>query len=138
MHSIERAAADTAEEDVAIYLGFVEAAMRHGATAVAERMLCSDFVEHGVGADRRASDVLASLLARQARFPDAQWTIEQLVGLGGLVLCHVTMTCAQTSGRIVRGSETVIARVRAGRLAECWRVEDGALRSDEGSSRMAT
>ncbi len=138
MHSIEHAAAGSAEEDVAIYLGFVEAATRHGATAVAERMLSGDFVEHGVGADRPAAEVLAGLLARQARFPDAEWTIEQLVGVGGLVLCHVTMTCSQVSGRVERGSETVIARVRSGRLVECWRVEEGALRPSEGTSRSAT
>ncbi len=131
MHSSEHTGAGTAEEDVAIYLGFVEAATQRGAVLVAERLLSGDFVEHGVGADRRGEAMLARLLDRHARFPGAEWTIEQLVGVGGLVLCHATMTCSQASGYVARGSETVIARVRAGRLAECWRVEEGALRPED-------
>ncbi len=119
-----------ADTDVALYLGFVEELARADAGGIVARFLSPGFVEHVAGDDCTASETAERLVARRARFPDAEWTIELLAGIGGLVVCHSTMTCAGDASGRARGHEIVVARISEGRIAESWRVSDDELRTD--------
>lgn len=122
--------ATRADSDVALYLGFVEELASADAGGIVARFLAPGFVEHGAGNDCTASETANRLVARRARFPDAEWTIELLAGIGGLVVCHATMTCAGAAGGRARGQEIVVARISEGRIVESWRVSDDELRTD--------
>lgn len=115
------------ESDVALYLGFVEELGSADPAGIAARFLAHDFVEHGVHRDHSAAETVARLIERRARFPGAEWTIELVAGVGGLVVCDVTMSCDERRER-----EIVVARIHEGRIAECWRAGDAALDASAG------
>jgi hypothetical protein len=123
-----------AENDVALYFGFVEEVMRGGATGGTSRFFAADFVEHGAPVGRCGGGLVNCLAARRTRFPDAVWTIELLAGVGGVVVCHTSVTYPALAGGVTRGWETVVVRVAAGRIAESWRIRDEWLRAAEEES----
>ncbi|MEP6730184.1 MAG: ester cyclase [bacterium] len=116
-----------AEADVDVVHRFVEAVAREEAGTIKSRFFAADFVEHEAGVDFGAQEFIASLVARRARFPDVAWTVELLVSVAGLVVCHSTMTHREPTGAIARGRETVVLRIENGRFAECWRMCDERL-----------
>jgi hypothetical protein len=111
------------DADVALYYGLVEQLTCRGVSGAEPRLFTADFVEHGLTGDGSYVDFVARLAARRAQVPGAVWTIELLAGVGELVICHTTMTCP-SSGGAVREWETVVVRMHAGLIAECWRVSD--------------
>jgi predicted SnoaL-like aldol condensation-catalyzing enzyme len=125
------AASLAADDGVALYFGFVEEVMRGGETAGTSRFFASDFVEHAAPSAAPDAGLVKCLAARRTRFPDAVWTIELIAGVGGLVVCHTSVTCPAPAGCVARGWETVIVRIDAGRIAESWRVRDEWLRAAE-------
>ncbi|MDQ2667183.1 MAG: ester cyclase [Gemmatimonadota bacterium] len=119
-----RAAWRVSEADVAIYLTFVECLARGGSTSTARRFLAPGFIEHGEVRDRDGTELLDCLSARSAQAPDEDWAIDLLVSVGGLVVCHSSTTARLSTACASRAREIVIARITAGRIAECWRVCD--------------
>lgn len=106
------------------YYVFVEEVLQRGAVKIADKFLAPDFVEHGAAGDRNGPEFVAGLAERRARFPNAVWTIELLVVVGGLVICHKTMVTPESPGQ---GWESVVLRFDAGKIAECWRICDESL-----------
>jgi predicted SnoaL-like aldol condensation-catalyzing enzyme len=116
--------AAASDADARLYYIFIEEVLQRGAMGVAEQFLAADFVDHGASGDRLRHDFISELTIRRARFPDAVWTIELLADVGGLVVCHTTMTAP---GLAVPGWESVVIRCAAGKIAECWRISDHSL-----------
>jgi hypothetical protein len=110
-----------ADADVAVYYAFIEEVVHRGATQTTGRFLSATFVEHCDSTIRLGPEVLTWLAARRARFPGAVWVIDVLVGVCGLVVCQCTMTCETGMAEPMRISETVVARIADGRIAESWR-----------------
>jgi hypothetical protein len=123
------------EEDIALLYGFMEELIRDETADVAARFLAADFVAHDGPAARPRGEFVAHRAARHARFRDAVWTIELLASVGGLVICHTTLTCPEPPGGPPDPApgpwEMVVARVVAGRIAECWCACDERLRADD-------
>jgi predicted ester cyclase len=112
------------DADVAVYYAFIEEVVHRGVTEATGRFLAANFVEHCDATIRLGPEVLTWLAMRRARFPGAVWVIDLLVGVCGLVVCQCTMTCETEAGQPMRVSETVVARIADGRIAECWRASD--------------
>ncbi len=72
----------------------------------------------------RRDEFLSRVRGQRARFPDAVWTIELLVAVNGLVLCHATMTGSEQAAATTHTWESVVVRFAAGKMAECWRMRD--------------
>lgn len=113
-----------AEADVRLYYIFVEEVLQRGAVDAADRFLSVGFVEHGVTGDRDRQGFIAHLAARRERFPNAAWTIETLAGVGGLIVCYMTMT---TPGFHEQGWESVVIRFEDEKIAERWSICDRGL-----------
>lgn len=120
-----------ADADAGRYYVFVEEMLHRGNRGVAAEFLTTDFVEHGIGGDRFRDEFIEHLVARRARYPGALWTIELLVGVAGLVVCHTTVVKPESSEHAARMWETVVLRFTGGRIAECWRVCDERLLAAE-------
>lgn len=120
--------AGAVEADAGFYYVFVEEVMQRGAVKIASTFLSPDFVEHGTAGDRRGPEFVSRLAARRARFPNAVWTIELLVVVGGLVVCHTTMVTPEMTAQ---GWESVVIRFDSGKIAECWRICDESLSGAE-------
>lgn len=108
-----------AEADVGLYYMFVEEVLQRGSVDAADRFLATGFVAHGMTGDRSRQDFIAHLAARRERFPDAAWTIETLTGVGGLVVCYMTMI---TPGFPNHGWESVVIRFEDDKIAELWSI----------------
>lgn len=114
-------------EPDALYYAFVEEVMRRGTSAVAARLLADDFVAHDAVVTHTRDEFIAARAARHARLPDAEWTIELLVNVGGMVVCHAVVTAPAARPPVVAAWETVIARIVGERIAECWCACDARL-----------
>ena len=114
----------TAEADAALYYVFVEQALQRGSAGCVASFLTNDFVEHHAGRDRDGGEFATCIATRQARYPDAAWTIELLVTIGSLVVCYMTMTVPELTGQ---HWETIVSRFEGGKIAECWRMSDNRL-----------
>jgi predicted SnoaL-like aldol condensation-catalyzing enzyme len=112
------------ETEVALYYVFIEEVLQGGAVSRADRFLAAEFVEHGARGDRHRHDFVAHLAERRARFPNAVWTIESLAGVGGLVVCYMTVVTPELP---LQGWESVVIRFSAGKIAECWTICDSSL-----------
>jgi hypothetical protein len=130
-----RARACAVEADVAVFYRFIEAVARGATPSVVVQHLAQGFVEHGAGPDHDAVSLASGLAARRCRFHDAEWCIERLVGVGGLVICDAVLSWDRHDGGRDQARETLVARVEAGRIAECWRVGDARLRLDAALDR---
>ncbi len=119
-----RPTAGAVDADVGFYYVFVEEVLQRGAVKITETFLSPDFVEHGTAGDRCGPEFVSLLAARRARFPNAVWTIELLVVVGGLVICHTTMVAPGMPGQ---AWENVVIRFDSGKIAECWRICDESL-----------
>lgn len=124
-----RLATAAAEADAALYYIFIEEVLQRGAIGAADKFLAIDFVEHGPSGDRRRKEFVAGLGARRERFPNAMWTIELLVAVGGLVVCHTTMVNPELPAS---AWESVVIRFAGGKIAECWRICDSSLLLADG------
>lgn len=107
------------ETHVGLYYLFVEEVLQRGAMAAAERFLHNDFVAHGLSGDHDRQAFLMHLAARRARFPNAAWTIESLAGVGGLVVCYMTMIAP---GIPDQGWESLVLRFDSDRIVEWWSI----------------
>lgn len=117
-----RSPALASEADVARYYSFLEQ-VASGNPAPGDALLFApDFIEHGADGDSGCFDFIRRLRARHALFPDGVWTVELLAGVGGMVICHTTLARPASTGTSVVARETVVVRMEAGRIAECWRV----------------
>lgn len=126
-----------AEADIALYYAYVEALVQRGAPGLADRFLADDFVAHDGATVHGRAHFVADLVARHARHPNAVWTIELLTSVAGLVICHVTMTeptAPSSPAHPPAAWETVVARVAAGRIVECWCVCDDRLRASSAAA----
>ena len=112
------------ETDVGLYYIFVEEVLQRGAVAAADRFLAADFLAHGMAGDLDRCAFIAHLAARRARFPDAAWTIEALAGVGGLVVCYMTMTTPESADR---GWESLVIRFENDKIVEYWSICDRVL-----------
>lgn len=117
-------AATRAEAEIGLYYIFVEEVLQRGAVGAADRFLSAEFVEHGMTGDRNRRDFIAHLGARRERFPNAEWTIETLIGVGGFVVCYMTM---RAPGLPDPGWESVVIRFQSDRIAERWSICDPTL-----------
>lgn len=124
-----RAAGATADADADVgrYYVFVDQVLQRGMMEGVDEFLAADFIEHGVGGDRRREEFLSRVRGQRAQFPDAVWTIELLVAVNGLVLCHATITAPPQPAAITHTWESVVVRFDAGKMAECWRMRDETL-----------
>ena len=113
-----------ADADAALYYVFVEQTLQRGAPGSVASFLTNDFVEHHAGRDRNGDEFAACIATRQARYPDAVWTIELLVTIGSLVVCYMTMTVPELTGQ---HWETIVSRFEGGKIAECWRMSHNGL-----------
>lgn len=114
------------ETDVGICYLFIDAVLQHGGIAMADRFLAVDFVQHTADGDQDRRQFIAHMTARQAALPDATWTIESLAGVGGLVVCHLTVTAPTLAAQ---AWETVVMRFVNQRIAESWSICDDRLRA---------
>lgn len=116
------------ESDILLYYSFVEQVLQRGAMEAADRFLAPDFVEHGPDGDSGRSEFVERIARRFADRPDATWTIELLVSVGALVLCHSTITTGSSEPRRVSFDawENVVARFTGGRIVEIWRMYNNA------------
>src|SRR5215213_898916 len=102
----ERAGGDasvlSSDAGVAVYLAFLECIARDGDLVAAARFLAPGFVEHGVGRRSDGDELLEQLVARRQRFPHDEWTIDTLVSVGELIVCHAETSYLAPTGRSVR------------------------------------
>jgi hypothetical protein len=118
------------ERDLATVFGYIEAATRGDALGRARAYLGAEFVDHDGARHRNATALLELLAERHVRLASAEWIIEQLLDVGGLILCQVAMAVPGDGDAQARGRETWIARVRGGSIIESWRAREGALADD--------
>jgi hypothetical protein len=123
-------AALESERALATVFGYIEAATRGDALERARAYLGVEFIDHDGARHRNATTLLELLAERHNRLSTAEWIIEQLLDVGGLILCQVTMTVPGDGDAHERGRETWIARVRGGCIIESWRAREGALADD--------
>jgi|SRR5665213_2256790 len=109
----------SAEVHVGLYYLFVEEVLQGGALTAAERFLGNNFVAHGLAGDHDRKAFISHLAARHARFPNAVWTIEALTGVGGLVVCYMTMIAPDLPDQ---GWESLVVRFDRDRIVECWSI----------------
>ncbi|HXF25473.1 MAG TPA: hypothetical protein VN602_13175, partial [Gemmatimonadaceae bacterium] len=71
-----RAAGATADADADVgrYYVFVDQVLQRGMMEGVDEFLAADFIEHGVGGDRRREEFLSRVRGQRAQFPDAVWT----------------------------------------------------------------
>lgn len=108
----------TDDADVGCLYAFIEEVIQCGGIARAEGFLSESFVEHSGSDIRERSAFVSSLRARRDRLPDAVWTIELLMEVRGIVICHASV---QSSAIPTHSWEHILARFESGKIAECWR-----------------
>ena len=122
---------------------YIEQVWGRGDSAADERLLAPDYVDHtpppGIAPDRAGHR--ENLRIFRAAFPDAQFTIEDLIGEGDTVVVRWTMRATQ-AGPFYRVPATNkpctltgidIYRLAGGRIREVWHEQDvlGMLRQLE-------
>jgi predicted SnoaL-like aldol condensation-catalyzing enzyme len=116
-----------ADADVGRYYVFVDQVLQRGVMDGVDEFLTDDFIEHGIGGDHVRDEFLSRIRHQRAQFPDLVWTIELLVAVNGLVLCHATMTEAKNPPATTCTWESVVVRFDAGKMVECWRMRNESL-----------
>lgn len=106
------------EADVGCLYAFIEEVIQCGAITRADRFLSERFVEHDGPATRGRSAFVSSIRTRRDRFPDAVWTIELLMEVRGIVICH---TSVRSFAIPMHSWEHILVRFESGKIAECWR-----------------
>lgn len=114
----EAEVAHAADGDVGCFYGFIEEVLQRGRFVRAAAFLADGFVEHVGNQLRGRSEFVASIDARRARFPDAVWTIEILLEVNGIVICHASVTSINIPDP---SWENMLVRFESGKMAECWR-----------------
>jgi predicted SnoaL-like aldol condensation-catalyzing enzyme len=115
------------EAGVGLFHRFLEQVILTGEAERARGFLAADFVEHGHGGDLSAAGFIARLADRHARYPQAEWTIDLLAGVGGLVVCQATMAVTTGGERPLHARETIVVRFAGDKMRECWRLCDRRL-----------
>lgn len=128
-------AALDADADVGRYYVFVDQVLQRGVMDGADEFLADDFMEHGTGGDRDRDGFLARIRSQCERYPNAVWTIELLVAVNGLVVCHATMMTPKRSTLMANAWESVVVRFRDGKMAECWCMRDETLLTPANEAR---
>jgi predicted SnoaL-like aldol condensation-catalyzing enzyme len=110
------------DADVQLYYVFLDQLLQRGAMDCADRFVASDFVEHGADGDVGKEAFIARLTSQTQYSPNVVWTIELLVSVGGLVICHTTIASAGAPRDSIDGWESVVVRFSDGKMVERWRV----------------
>ena len=120
-------AAAEAEADLGRYYVFVDQVLQRGVMDGVDEFLADGFMEHGMDGDRDRDGFLARIRSQRAQYPNGVWTIELLVAVNGLVICHATMVTPARSALMANTWESIVVRFDAGKMAESWRMRDETL-----------
>lgn len=124
----------SAEENKALMRRYYVEVWQEGNRASAEELVAPDFVDHMPGPDQppgRAGHDATLRMVRTA-FPDAQFTIDDLLADGDKVVGRWTMRATHKgelmgippTGKPVEMSGIDIGRWEGGQLVEVWHMED--------------
>jgi len=122
------------EENKAAMLRYYQEVWARGDLAAGDELVALDFVDHmpkpGQAPGREGHHQGVRLI--RAAFPDARFTIDDIIAEGDKVVGRWTMDATHrgeimgipATGRPVRVTGIDIARFEGGRLAELWHQED--------------
>ena len=118
LHSGSISESATHDANAGCFYSFLEEMLQRQGLSSPDQFLADDFRDHFGTESRDRLAFVTSLSEHLARFPAAAWTIEILVSVRDVVLCHVSTQ----SSLIARSAwENFVVRFDGGKMAECWR-----------------
>ena len=133
------------EESKAVVQCLYDELFNRGHAAVADQLVCAEFVDHGAapGAPRGPAGMRLAVARLRAAVPDGRYVLEELIGEDDRVAARVTVVGSRRgseaeptapAGRVTQAQMHDL-RLIGGRVSDLWAVQDEVappLRGSEG------